>query len=385
MVSRLEDLCGIQMAIVLANKLEFKKEILNLADFDSLWNDGYQPRFGDMEKEVLDALKKLPFGLRKKIPRHVVTLCLFESIKWAKFCKKEFDLPFEYSYSFLRSSFFTSRGILVEEKAARDILKDTELSPSFKFCIACHYCWSDVIPALWEQLPEHKRPKVENKVFENGFCIGGRDERADIWSYFLLGGLQVLMERRDDSFSLHKFKKTFNNKSYRNCSDVAFKKCFEKLRESKKEEAVIFTRDKLKNLLSDMENFGKCVDGPHPDLYLPFKKYLKMALFFLHNMKEGQLLVFFQPVMLHYVLFHSFRWPYQHIFRDVVGHFCKMLLESGSCFLLHKAVDLIKKKSCKLRYYNNISRGFRIKSSSSEKVFFRLEGVYKKDMLIEFT
>ncbi|KAL7631914.1 UNVERIFIED_CONTAM: hypothetical protein RMT77_017775 [Armadillidium vulgare] len=65
MVSRLEDLCGIQMAIEFANKLEVKKEILRLPDLDlddSLWYDESEPWFENMEKKVLDELKKLPFG-----------------------------------------------------------------------------------------------------------------------------------------------------------------------------------------------------------------------------------------------------------------------------------------------------------------------------------
>ncbi|KAL7631816.1 UNVERIFIED_CONTAM: hypothetical protein RMT77_017879 [Armadillidium vulgare] len=68
MVSRLEDLCGIQVAIELANKLEFKKETLRLPDYDSLWNDGCEPFFEKMKKKALDALEKLPFVLREKIP-----------------------------------------------------------------------------------------------------------------------------------------------------------------------------------------------------------------------------------------------------------------------------------------------------------------------------
>ncbi|KAL7632267.1 UNVERIFIED_CONTAM: hypothetical protein RMT77_017425 [Armadillidium vulgare] len=392
MVSRLEDLCGIQMAIELANKLEFKKEILRLADFDNLWDDGGEPWFENMEKKVLDALKKLPFGLRVKIPMPAVIFCLIQNIEWAKFHKEEFDLPLDYSCSFLKSSYFTSKGILNKEKAAREILKDTELSPSLKFCIACHYCLSDFIPVLWEQLPEDKKPKVENKLFENGFCIGGRNEMADLWSYFLLGELEIIMEGKDDSFSLYKFKKTFDNESYRNCSDVAFKKCFEELNETEKEEAVIFARDKLKNLLSDLENFDYCETDTPPhllslELFIPFQKYLEMTIFFLHHLDQRQLMVFFQPVMLHYVLFHSLCWPYQHMFMDVVNLFWEVLPKTGFCLLLHRIVDLIKNESyCKLCDYHNILRDFWIQSSLSlKRFFFRLEGISKGDMLIEFT
>ncbi|KAL7637431.1 UNVERIFIED_CONTAM: hypothetical protein RMT77_012159 [Armadillidium vulgare] len=380
MVSRLEDLCGIQMAIEFANELEVKKEILRLPDLDlddCLWYDDSELWFKDMEKKVLDALEKLPFGLRGKIPIPVVIFCLTQSLEWAKFHNEEFDLPFDYSCSFLRSSFFTSKGILNKEKAAREILKDTELSPSLKFCIACHYCLSDVIPVLWEQLPEDKRPKVENKVFEKGFCIGGRNEMADLWSYFLLGELQFIMEERNDSFSLYKFKKTFDNESYRNCSDVAFKKCFEELNESEKEEAVIFTKDKLKKLLSNMKTFGKYRSGTTPYLFplqllLPFQKHLEIAIFLLHHLDERQLKVFFeQPFSLHYVLFHLLSWPYQHLFMNVVSQFWEVLPKTGFCLLLHRIVSLIKNKSSsKLCDYHNILRYFWIQSSLSLKVFF---------------
>ncbi|KAL7635005.1 UNVERIFIED_CONTAM: hypothetical protein RMT77_013990 [Armadillidium vulgare] len=391
MVSRLEDLCGIQFAIELANELEFKKENLRLPDLDfdrSLWYDGNEPWFENMEMKVLEALEKLPFGLREKIPISVVIFCLTQSIEWAKFHNEEFDLPFDYSCSFLRSSFFTSKGILNEEKAAREIIKDNELSPSLKFCIACHYCLSDVIPDLWEQLPEDKRPKIENKVFKNGFCIGGRNEMADIWSYLLLRELQMIMEKTDDSFSLYKFKKTFDNESFRNCSDVAFKKCFEELSESEKEEAVIFTRDKFNYFLVNMETFGYYESDTNPVLFtlqllLPFQKYLEIAIFFLRNLNERQLKVFFQPVMLHYVLFHLLSWPYQHMFMNVMSQFWEVLPKIEFCLLLRRIVRLMKNKSSsRLCNYHNILRDFWIQSSSSLRTFFFiLEGIFKRDML----
>ncbi|KAL7635013.1 UNVERIFIED_CONTAM: hypothetical protein RMT77_013998 [Armadillidium vulgare] len=388
MVSRLEDLCGIQMAIELANKL--KKEILRLPDLDlddSLWYDENEPWFKNMEKKVLDALKKLPFGLRGKIPIPVVIFCLTQSMEWAKFHNEEFDLPFDYSCSFLRSSFFTSKGILNKEKAAREILKDTELSPSLKFCIACHYCLSDVIPVLWEQLPEDKRPKIKNKVFENGFCIGGRNEMTDLWSYFLLGEVEILMEGRNDSFSLYKFKKTFDDVSSRNCSDVAFKKCFEELNESEKEEAVIFTSCEL----PDKMTFGrdKC-DTPFLfplQLLLPFQKYIEMAIFLLRNLDERQLIMFFQPVILHYVLFNLLGWPYQHLFMDVVSQFWEELPKTLFYVLLYRIVSLIKNKSSsKLCDYRNILRDFWIQSSPSlKRFFFHLERVNKIEAHRVFT
>ncbi|KAL7631205.1 UNVERIFIED_CONTAM: hypothetical protein RMT77_018492 [Armadillidium vulgare] len=391
MVSRLEDLCGIQMAIEFANKLEVKKEILRLPDLDlddSLWYDESEPWFENMEKKVLDELKKLPFGLRGKIPIPVVIFCLTQSMEWAKLHNEEFDLPFDYSCSFLRSSFFTSKGILKKEKAAREILKDTELSPSLKFCIACHYCFSDVIPALWEQLPEDKRPKVENGVYCNGFRICGRNELADIWSYFLLGELQIIMKNTDCSFSFYKFKKIFKKKSSRNCSDVAFKKCFEELNEPEKKKAVIFTSRKLRRKLS---SFGRNKsDTPHLfhlQLLLPFQKYLEIAIFFLRNLDERQLKVFFKPVTLHYLLFHSLSWPYQHMFMDVVSQFWEVLPKLAFSLLLHQIVSLMKNKwSSKFCDYHNILRDFWMQSSSSlKRFFFRLEKVNKIEMLSIFT
>ncbi|KAL7632255.1 UNVERIFIED_CONTAM: hypothetical protein RMT77_017413 [Armadillidium vulgare] len=392
MVSRLEDLCGIQMAIELANKLEFKKEILRLTDLDPnirFWYDEIDLWFENMEKKALDALEKLPFGLREKIPIPLVIFCLSQSMEWAKFHNEEFDLPFDYSCSFLRSTFFTSKGILNKEKAARELLKDIDLSPSLKFCVSCHYCFSDVIPVLWEQLPEDKRPKIENRVFKNIFSIGGRNEMADIWSCSLLGELQIIMEIRGVSFSFYKFETTFDN---RNCSVVAFRKCFEKLNESEKEEAVIFTRDKLKKFLSDLENFDYCEFETPPhllshQLFIPFQKYLEITIFLLRHLDERQLKVFFQPVLLHYVLFHSLCWPYQHMFMDIVSQFWEVLPKTGFCLLLHRIVNLIKNKSySKLCDYHNLLRDFWVQSSPSlKRFFFRLEGISKGDMLIEFT
>ncbi|KAL7632011.1 UNVERIFIED_CONTAM: hypothetical protein RMT77_017678 [Armadillidium vulgare] len=391
MVSRLEKLCGIQFAIELANKLEFKKEILrlaNLPDF-SLWYDGNEPWLEYMEKKALDALEKLPFGLREKIPTPVIIFCLSQSMEWAKFHNEEFDLPFEYSCSFLRSSFFTSKGILNKEKAARELLKDIDLSPSLKFCVSCHYCFSDVIPVLWEQLPEDKRPKIENKVLENGFCIEGRNEMADIWSYCLLGELQIIMEKTNDSFSLYKFKKSLEcNIWRRDCKDVTFKKCFEELNESEKNEALIFTRDKLNMFfLSNLKIFGRFEsDSPQYlfplQLFLPVQKYLEMAIFLLRHLDERQLMVFFQPELLHYVLFHLLIWPYQHMFMDVVSQFWEVLLDTGFCLLLCRIVILMKNKpSSKLCDYHNILREFWVQSSSFYKrFFFRYEGISRRGM-----
>ncbi|KAL7630220.1 UNVERIFIED_CONTAM: hypothetical protein RMT77_019637 [Armadillidium vulgare] len=396
MVSRLEDLCGIQVAIELTNKLEFKKEILRppvCCVYRSMWNDGCEPFFEKMKKKALDALEKLPFILRDKIPIPVIIFCLSQSMEWAKFHKKEFDLPFDYSCSFLRSSFFTSKGILNKEKAAREILKDTELSPSIKFCIACYYCFSDVIPVLWEQLPEDKRPRIQNKVFENGFYICGHNEMADLWSYFLLGEPQIIMEGRDDSFSLYKFKKTLDCVSSIYCNDIAFKKCFEELNELQKEEALIFTRDKLlKNFVSDFDTFRPYESDSSPVLfslqsYLPFQDYLEIAIFFFRCLDQRLLMVFFQPVLLHYVLFHLLSWPYQHMFMGIVSQFCEVLPKAGFCLLLHRIVGLMKNKwSSKLCDYHNILRDFWIQSSPSlKRFFFRLEGMNESDMLSAIT
>ncbi|KAL7634652.1 UNVERIFIED_CONTAM: hypothetical protein RMT77_015029 [Armadillidium vulgare] len=390
MVSRLEHLCGIQMAIELANELEFKNEILRLTDLDdSLWYDESEPWFENMEKKVLNALEKLPFGLRGKIPIPVVIFCLTQSIEWAKFHKEEFGLPFDYSCSFLRSSFFTSKGILNKEKAAREILKDTELSPSLKFCIACHYCLSDVIPVLWEQLPEDKRPKMKNKVFKNGFCYDGRNEMADLWSYSLLGELEILMEEKDDSFSLYKLKKTLYNVSSRNCNDVAFKKCFEELNESEKEEAAIYAIDILWHFLRKRKIFRRNANPVmYPlQLFLPFQKYLEIAIFLLHHLDKRQLKKFFKPPSLYYVLFHLLSWPYQHMFMGIVSQFWEVLPKTGFCLLLLRIVSLIKNKwSSKLCDYHNILRDFWIQSSPSlKRFFFRLEGINKRDIPHAFT
>ena len=235
---------------------------------------------------------------------------------------------------------------------------------------------SDVVPVLWEQLPEDKKPKIENKIFKNGFCIDGRNEMADIWSYFLLGELQIIMEGRDDSFSLYKFKKTLENESSRNCSDVALKKCFEELNESEKDEAVIFARDNLNYFLSNMETFYYWVIDTPPhllslELFIPFQKYLEMTIFFLHNLDRRQLKVFFKPELMHYVLFHLLSWPYQHMFMGIVSQFWEVLPKTGFCLLLHRIVSLIKNKSSsKLCDYHNILRDFWIQSSPSLKRFF---------------
>ncbi|KAL7642966.1 UNVERIFIED_CONTAM: hypothetical protein RMT77_006255 [Armadillidium vulgare] len=392
MVSRLEDLCGIQVAIELANKLEFKKEILRLPNLDlyySLHHYGNKPWFENTEKKALDALEKLPSGLREKIPIPVVIFCLIQSIEWAKFYKEEFDLPFDYSCSFLRSSFYTSKGILNEEKAAREILKDIELSPSLKFCIACHYCLSDVIPVLWEQLPEDKRPRIQIEIYCNRFCIGGRNEMADLWSSFLLGELRILMKGRDDSFSLYKLKKTFDDVSCRKGNDVAFKKCFEELNESEKEEAVIFAREELKNfLLSDFEIYNESGNDTSPYVFclqsfFSFQKYLEIAIFLLRHLDERQLMVFFQPVMLYSVLVHLLCWPYQHMFMDIVSISWEVLPKTGFYLLLHRIVSLIKNKSSsQLCDYHNILRDYWIQSPSfSKRFFFCLEGMNEIDML----
>ncbi|KAL7631476.1 UNVERIFIED_CONTAM: hypothetical protein RMT77_018225 [Armadillidium vulgare] len=391
MVSRLEDLCGFQMAIELANELELEKQTLrppNLDLYYSLHHYRNKPWFENAKKKALDALEKLPFGLREKIPIHVVIFCLTQSIEWAKFHNEEFGLPFDYSCSFLRSSLFTSKGIINEEKAAREILKDTELSSSLKFCIACHCCLSDVIHALWEQLPEDKKPKVENEVYCNGFGIDGHNEMADLWSYSLLGELQIMMKGRNDSFSLYKFKKTFEEASYRKGNDVALKKCFEELNESEKEEAVIFAREELEFFISDFETFNRSESDTGPYvfsllLYSSFQKYLEIAIFFFRCLDQRLLMVFFQPVTLHYVLFHLLSWPYQHMFMDVVSQFWEVLPKTGFCLLLHRIVSLMKNKSySKLCDYHNILRDFWIQSpSSSKRFFFSLEGMIESEML----
>ncbi|KAL7632362.1 UNVERIFIED_CONTAM: hypothetical protein RMT77_017320 [Armadillidium vulgare] len=139
--------------------------------------------------------------------------------------------------------------------------------------------------------------------------------------------------------------------------------------------------------LNNLKIFGRCESDSHRylfplQLFLPFQKYLEIAIFLLRHLDERQLKMFFQPDLLQYVLFNLLIWPYQHMFMDVVNQFREVLPDTGFCLLLYRIVILMKNKSSsQLCDYHNILRDFWVQSSSFYKrFFFRFEGINKRGM-----
>ncbi|KAL7635274.1 UNVERIFIED_CONTAM: hypothetical protein RMT77_014295 [Armadillidium vulgare] len=162
MVPSLKNLCRVPGLVEILNHPHIKKEIFNLPI--SKYN--YEERDDALQRVVFEMLKDYNFVIKENIPRHFILFIGFEMTKWAEYLKECFNLSFKFSEHFIKSSFFTSEGLLDEEKAARELLKEQSFNLFLKYKIACQYFLDDIIPGLWQQL-KNNEPNFKEWLKEN--------------------------------------------------------------------------------------------------------------------------------------------------------------------------------------------------------------------------
>ncbi|KAL7630026.1 UNVERIFIED_CONTAM: hypothetical protein RMT77_019851 [Armadillidium vulgare] len=90
--------------------------------------------------------------MESNIPKVEIKFVGIEMLKWAENLQTHFDIPLKFSQEFIKSSFFTSKGFIDEEKGAREIIKEPTLSVFLKYKISCHYFLKDDILNLYQEL-----------------------------------------------------------------------------------------------------------------------------------------------------------------------------------------------------------------------------------------
>lgn len=371
MVPRLKDLCLSRMAINIANGPHVK-QYLHLRHF--LFSDvGYKKTFREnvetyytLEYNIHNIVKEyqIPCWIKEKIHIDIIILCQTQMMDWAKFHEEKFDVPIEYGWDFIRSSFFTSEGLLNKEIAARELVKDTQISSCVKFCLACYYCFSDVIPALWEELEENEKPRMNEGVLEHGFGKCGDSKMVILWSKFMLGKFQNILQE-NDSFSLHKFKI-----AVKDGNEVSVEHCWKELNEIEKDKALRFFRITLQNSFWEVTRNTRNTFWLL--LHLPLKQFIGVIKFLVPRLDNNQLrLLFENEQKLNSVLFHFLSESYVHLFMDMVERTWEILSEKGFYFLLLKITNLMLSSfKCKACHYHQIFTNLWKKLPSSFKRFF---------------
>ncbi|KAL7632607.1 UNVERIFIED_CONTAM: hypothetical protein RMT77_017110 [Armadillidium vulgare] len=172
-VNSLQNICEPKVAVVIANHKDIRNKIL-FSDF-SVSNDDFRSFISFKElKLILDPfinriLRKFPPALVKRISKFLVVYVAIQMWKWAKYQHSHFHLPIIFINHFIKASFFTSKGCINEELAARELIREPCMGLFIKYKIACHYYLEDIVPVLWQQVrhQENFKSKLKEESFNN--------------------------------------------------------------------------------------------------------------------------------------------------------------------------------------------------------------------------
>ncbi|KAL7637990.1 UNVERIFIED_CONTAM: hypothetical protein RMT77_011603 [Armadillidium vulgare] len=134
MMCSLKNLCGRPSVIKISDHPHVKNQIFSSYSEYSDWSDKLQSEASSLLQDYC-----LPEGI---IPWDFLPFIGIEMLKWAEYLKVQFNLPVKFSEDFIKSSYFTSRGLLDEEKAARELVNEPSLSVLLQYKISCYYFFS---------------------------------------------------------------------------------------------------------------------------------------------------------------------------------------------------------------------------------------------------
>ncbi|KAL7633519.1 UNVERIFIED_CONTAM: hypothetical protein RMT77_016052 [Armadillidium vulgare] len=337
MAASLQDLCGVQVAIVLANHPDLKKEIFN-GKAENYDFTKYESTLVEYDKSVQDKLKKIlediPYRLRQIIPLNLIPLIGIKMIEWAKYHKKEFGFSFGFSKNFLKSSLFTTKGTIDKEKAARILVRKSGLSLYLRYKIACSYFLIDVVPSLFKEIPEKGRLQYKLKAPET---YNPQDEMLQFWYHYMTGKVKSLLRKgireTPDNVLTYAYAIAVGSRN-----EVAVLNIWKKMNTPARNSVARKVVDKI-----SLRLFGSFV---HNAGFFTFcEPYFDMlGLLFINSDRVIRKRLLSNNEMCFPILKCFLNWPYQDLFIDAVELVLENLPKKKYYFLLHEIVDRFESK-----------------------------------------
>lgn len=370
-----KDIAAVKTAIEICNNPELKREILCAPDDinKGSYEYGSKKQWNEIvEKKATVILKNL--GLPEKLQEKVMGIVFsvgMRMLTWAEYHEGTLGFSREYSIGFLNSSFFTQQGIIDNKKAAEELMSDENLSIEQKYKLACLYCFTDHIPALYRQMTKEDK----EKFYSTRPQWIKQPELVRFWSYHLMGEIDKLKgEKNLDQYRLEK--------AIASGSKAAVEYCLEKTNLGRKKDAVVdaaveAVRCRVKAgpyTEKDWVVFRNQRYKDSKESWVPSDYYVDILCFLLSKMREGQQIEFlkkdiegvdykresFGDQKRSRVLEYFLNWPYQDYFMETAGLMWEFLPERNYAVLLLRICDKIEpEKEKNLKYGEEKSYDYR--------------------------
>lgn len=368
-----EDIAAVKVAIEICNNPELKREILcaSGSDYDinkGSYEYGSKKQWNEIvEKKATVILENL--GIAKQLQEKVMGIVHLVGVRmltWAEYHEGTLGFSREYSVNFLNNSFFTQQGIIDNKKAAEKLMKDESLNIKQKYKLACLYCFTDHIPALYRQITKEEFYDAERPK---------QPELVKFWSYYLMGEIDKLKgEKNLDQYRLEK--------AVESGSKAAVEYCLEKTNLRRKKDAIVDAAvEAVKSRLragpyteEDWVIFRNQRYKDSEESWVPSDYYVDILSFLLSKMGEDQQIEFlkqdikgakykrerFKDQRRSRVLEYFLNWPYQDYFMKKAKLIWEFLPERDYAVLLLRICDKIEsKKEEHLKYGEGKSYDYR--------------------------
>ncbi|KAL7632606.1 UNVERIFIED_CONTAM: hypothetical protein RMT77_017109 [Armadillidium vulgare] len=401
-VNSLQNICEVKIAVMIANHKDIKKKIFTTNFFD-LSEDVFiifKEWRMDLNCIINRILKKFPSDVENRISKFLVIYVVIHMWKWAKYQHLHFRLPLKFIKNFIKVSFFTSKGCVNEELAARELLKKSRMGLFMKYKIACHYYLEDIIPVLWQQVRHQENFK--SKLKEENIA-----DPVVMWSEYLEEKEKVnppsLLIYATESFLAEAFQVSLDKENV-----AGIKYCWRAMTPSKRilDSCEYFKALRREGKYVSVHDAGWLIKlsfysntSYYDQLSLSkgFEKVINILEFFILELKQGECKDFlFSFNVWHELLYYLLRWPYQHLFLPVADYCFEVVRdelkfsilsfkEEEYYSILHNIVDLGQNPDfCRTYNYPYLLREFWSRSPQRLKEFVisieceRIERPYTK-------
>lgn len=347
----------VKIAVEICNSPELKKEILYTSHTISeksdeqerkkQWNETVEIKARTILKNV-----GLPEKLQEKVMA-IVPLVGMRMLTWAEYHEGTLGFSREYSIEFLNSSFFTQQGIIDNKKAADELMNDKHLSIEQEYKLACIYCFTDHILALYRQMTKEE----QEKFCSNRPQLIKQPESARSY-YLMVGRVDKIEGQSVDQYRLEK--------SVKSGSKAAVEYCLERTNLRKKDAVVDAAVEAVRNRILAMEDDCIVFRNQRYDYskglwWVPCDYYIDILCFLLSKMGDDDQIEFLkkdiegvkykiQPFAKNRrsrVLEYFLSWPYQAYFMKTAELMWEFLPESAYAILLLKVCDKIESEKQK--------------------------------------
>ncbi|KAL7634376.1 UNVERIFIED_CONTAM: hypothetical protein RMT77_014753 [Armadillidium vulgare] len=365
MMSSLENLCRIPTVVVISNHPDIKEQIFTYSLKSLNSPTEYDDWSGALQSELSTLLNghSIPEG----IPWDSLPFIGIEMLKWAEYLHANFDMPIKFTKDFIKSSYFTSRGLLDEEKAARELINEPSLRVFLQYKIACYYFFQDIAKRLWRKF--HKESE-----FKQIFMKYHSEDPLVLWTkYFKKTENSSLSEPELDRISRDFINNIFNYGMFsRNLSAIKFVA----LSGSRGILDGIEGNYWIELLAYEMNQIPNISENHLPSKLLLSRNFssLRDIMINLLNLvkRENRESFSLDSFKVYYNLLKSFLvWPYQDFFMKTAISVFNILTDCEFYQLMHDFLNVIADPNLNRTYnYRHLLREFWIKSPTKHKKYF---------------